>query len=130
MEGIDESFPHQRYIQAYRKLMLLSVEKPWSKTKVVMTDEERTDATHVAHSMYINTMWKCLFLTRNGRSGLGPSKAMEVGDLCCIVMGATVPFLLTPGNEGRYRLVEECYIHGVMGGELLDKYEPTTIVIE
>jgi hypothetical protein len=121
---------HETDIQAYRKLMQLSIEKPWIKTKVVVTDEERSYAKWVAHAMCFHTSWRCLFLTRNGRIGLGPSMAMEVGDLCCIVMGATVPFLLTPGNEGRYRLVEECYIHGVMGGELLDQYEPTTIVIE
>lgn len=63
-----------------------------------------------------------LFLTEHGRIGLAPlGELIEVGDVCCIVFGATVPFLLTPAKEGRHRLIGECYIHGVMNGEVVQE---------
>ncbi|KAJ8108293.1 hypothetical protein OPT61_g8273 [Boeremia exigua] len=73
---------------------------------------------------------KCVFLTRNGRLGLGRGDLVEVGDLCCIFSGATVPFLLTPARNRWHKLVDECYIYGAMKGELLEEYELGTILLE
>ncbi|KAH9209089.1 hypothetical protein DL95DRAFT_245811, partial [Leptodontidium sp. 2 PMI_412] len=52
--------------------------------------------------------------------GMAPKDAL-LGDVVCIVYGSNVPFVLRPsgigGNTNRYRLVGECYIHGIMDGE-------------
>ena len=45
-------------------------------------------------------------------------------------MGATVPFLLEESDDDRFLLGTECCIPGVMDGELLDKFEAVTLVIE
>jgi hypothetical protein len=73
---------------------------------------------------------KCLFLTREGRIGLCSAAVMAVGDLCCILAGAPVPFLLTPATNQRHKLVEECYIYGVMHGELLEECGFGSIFLE
>ncbi|KAL9596066.1 MAG: hypothetical protein Q9219_006052 [cf. Caloplaca sp. 3 TL-2023] len=62
--------------------------------------------------------------------GIGPAMMRE-GDLCCVLVGAKVPFILRPSQEQRfnaccdgkdhYQLVGECYIHGVMRGEILKR---------
>ena len=56
--------------------------------------------------------------TEKGYYVLGP-KVMEVGDMICVLFGGKMPFVLRPRN-GRYLFAGECYIHGVMEGELLD----------
>ncbi|KAF6804516.1 heterokaryon incompatibility protein [Colletotrichum plurivorum] len=46
---------------------------------------------------------------------------LEVGDQIWILDGCHVPFLLRPaGGDGRFRLIGECYVHGIMGGEAVD----------
>jgi hypothetical protein len=59
---------------------------------------------------------KMLFSTTDGYIGLGP-KNSRGGDVVVIILGAGVPFILRPTNQGVYRLVGECYVHGIMDGE-------------
>ncbi|KAI4223034.1 MAG: hypothetical protein LQ349_007509 [Xanthoria aureola] len=58
-----------------------------------------------------------VFKTASGRFGLGPS-AMRPGDICCILFGARVPFVIRRCDQA-FKLVGECYIHGVMRGEIV-----------
>ena len=58
-----------------------------------------------------------LFKTASGRFGLEPS-AMRPGDICCILFGASVPFVIRRCDQA-FKLVGECYIHGVMRGEIV-----------
>ncbi|KAK4506857.1 hypothetical protein PRZ48_000590 [Zasmidium cellare] len=61
--------------------------------------------------------------------GLAPV-GTEIGDHICILRTCSVPYVLRPLENGRYRLVGDCYIHGVMEGELLESLEFRTIEIE
>lgn len=60
-------------------------------------------------------------ITENGMITLVPLLT-EVGDVVCLVAGAAKPVLLRPEKEGkrRYQMVGDCYVHGVMDGELWD----------
>lgn len=70
------------------------------------------------------------FRTEHGRYGLG-SQALITGDVCCILLGSDVPFILRPvGSQGVYRLVGECYVHGVMRGEIVDMVANSTLMLE
>lgn len=72
-----------------------------------------------------------LFLTEH--AGVGFAKQggpVRVGDVCCVFLGAAYPSILAPVDNGRHGLVIECYIHGVMGGELVDKLDTYKIVLE
>jgi len=60
------------------------------------------------------------FCTSRGYFGLGPKLLME-GDLCCVLFGAKVPFVLRK-VDNYYILVGECYIHGIMRGEAIDMW--------
>lgn len=61
---------------------------------------------------------KNLCVTAGGYLGNVPHGTL-VGDKICIVFGSTVPFLLRECSEGYFKLVGECYIHGVMDGEAM-----------
>jgi hypothetical protein len=56
--------------------------------------------------------------TTSGRIGWVPSNT-EKNDLICILYEGQVPYVLRP-CEGGYKLVGECYIHGLMEGEAIE----------
>ena len=71
------------------------------------------------------------FITNQGHFGIGPEILTE-GDVCCIISGAPVPFIIRPFTSSTYQLVGECFIHKIMSGEALDQpgFEWSDIVIE
>jgi Heterokaryon incompatibility protein (HET) len=60
-----------------------------------------------------------LLRTRQGRMALGPTGTLP-GDVICILYECSVPLLLRKDTDSDYfRLVGECYVHGLMDGEAL-----------
>ncbi|TDZ99846.1 Heterokaryon incompatibility protein 6, OR allele [Colletotrichum sidae] len=57
-----------------------------------------------------------LGITSNGYLGLFPKFSVE-GDEVYVLDGCHVPFLLRNAGEGKFRLVGEVYVCGIMGGE-------------
>lgn len=72
---------------------------------------------------------RALFVTHSGFVGVGP-KALEKGDIIVVPLGASVPFVLRKTDrQGKYTLVVDCFVHGIMYGEAiksLDNNETTT----
>jgi hypothetical protein len=79
---------------------------------------------------------KVLVVTQSGRLGLARFEAVPE-DLVCIMMGCSVPMIIRPvshAEPGKYILIGESYIHGIMDGEVMDeldakKYELKEITI-
>ncbi|KAH8669109.1 heterokaryon incompatibility protein-domain-containing protein [Xylariales sp. PMI_506] len=69
-------------------------------------------------TMLRQCLYRQLISTRNGYIGLGPLTA-DLGDSVFLLRGANVPFVLRKVNKDEYRLIGQCYLHGVMYGELL-----------
>ncbi|RYP12250.1 hypothetical protein DL765_007435 [Monosporascus sp. GIB2] len=62
-------------------------------------------------------------VTKKGYVGLVPEQT-QVGDTICIFLGAPTPYLIRRVDESAsviesHRLVGECYIHGMMYGEMM-----------
>ncbi|KAH8680720.1 hypothetical protein BX600DRAFT_491068 [Xylariales sp. PMI_506] len=76
-----------------------------------------------------------IFRTELAYLGLGPRGAKS-GDEIWLVAGARTPFILrrmggrNTDEPARFRLVGECYIHGVMHGEALEEGKPIFQPIE
>ncbi|OAK93948.1 hypothetical protein IQ06DRAFT_298698 [Phaeosphaeriaceae sp. SRC1lsM3a] len=68
--------------------------------------------------------WRCFFVTRKGHMGIGPLRMRE-GDVIAILFGSTIPFVLrhVEGSADRYMLLGECYIHGIMDGEWVQRWK-------
>lgn len=61
--------------------------------------------------------------TTKGCMGLYP-RGTQIGDRVCIFSGGHVPFVLRQDDErDSYRLVGECYQHGIMDGEVISTTE-------
>jgi hypothetical protein len=65
--------------------------------------------------------WRRLVATASGRIGLAPAGARE-GDVVAVLVGCSVPIVLRKSGEG-WSVVGECYLHGVMGGEVVRQVE-------
>jgi len=84
---------------------------------------ERLSARH--HPLdYITTIGRnvinrALFVTKNERVCLGP-RLIAKGDLCCIVYGCQVPIILRPAGDGRYIVIGDACVEGVMEGEAME----------
>ncbi|KAK4446522.1 heterokaryon incompatibility protein-domain-containing protein [Podospora aff. communis PSN243] len=80
--------------------------------------------------MEIYALGRCFFITKAGRFGLGPRGA-NVGDAVAVLFGSGVPFLVrkrgrcagggSNSGSGAWQLVGECYVEGVMGGEVMEE---------
>ena len=70
--------------------------------------------------------YRCLFLTNDGRIGLGP-KTQKSGNSVWILSRGRIPFILRQvdcNDERRYELVGEAYVHGAMYGEAVEGMRP------
>ncbi|KAH7119033.1 hypothetical protein B0J11DRAFT_591574 [Dendryphion nanum] len=70
---------------------------------------------------YCVNMW--IIITEKGRMDIALGRVIEVGDVCCILLGVRVPFILKPVSEITYKLVGESYIYNVMRGEIFAQME-------
>jgi hypothetical protein len=69
--------------------------------------------TQYAHGRYV-------FHASKGYIGLGPLD-MKFGDKICLLFGGSVPYVVRPIKRHIFQLVGECFVHGVMDGEVLQK---------
>jgi hypothetical protein len=61
------------------------------------------------------------FLTSSGNFGMG-REDLEVGDIVCVLLGCSVPMVPRKMN-GYYNFLGECYVHGIMEGEVVGALE-------
>ncbi|TWU70689.1 hypothetical protein ED733_001271 [Metarhizium rileyi] len=81
------------------------------------------DAGRFANVAGPHTRERMFAVTERGYVGMIPPYA-EVGDAVFIIPGTQVPFLLRrrqTTHDGRWRLVGECYFHGMMDGEMVSE---------
>jgi hypothetical protein len=55
----------------------------------------------------------------------------DIGDEVWVLGGAATPYVLRPIGGGRYRLVGDAYVHGIMHGEvsLMTSWEISDVII-
>ncbi|KAI1612818.1 hypothetical protein EDD36DRAFT_418977 [Exophiala viscosa] len=92
----------------------------WAEKLAQYSDEE---GEQEAFSIPPFIVGRRLFVTDTGYFGNGGAW-IEPNDQIFIIMGCHYPVILRPTNSSQscttYRLVEICYVHGIMDGELFD----------
>jgi hypothetical protein len=89
----------------------------YNKLKTLVGAHQK--APRFSSDVQVACLGRELFGTQEGYIGIGDVTLQE-GDLVCVLFGGKVPFILRPA-DGRYRFVGECYLHGIMLGEALEK---------
>jgi hypothetical protein len=63
------------------------------------------------------TFGRRIFWTGQGYLGIGPASMAE-GDIICVFFGGHVLYVLRAADSGLYEYIGDCYIHGLMDGEV------------
>jgi hypothetical protein len=63
---------------------------------------------------------RVLMTTRTGYLGLAP-KAVQQGDVVAILLGCECPIVLRPYSDNVFHVIGECYVHGLMDGEIISQ---------
>ncbi|KAF9462819.1 heterokaryon incompatibility protein-domain-containing protein [Collybia nuda] len=62
---------------------------------------------------------RCIARTSTGYVGIVPRTAKS-GDWVCVLLGGEMPYVLSGVEGDHFRLIGECYIHGIMDGEVME----------
>lgn len=120
--GINEEFES---VYELKKERLAKLDEIFALTKEGMfkllndTFESDRASKPLCSRMKEASVGRRLIISDNGYMGIVAPNT-ERGDLICILFGGEVPFILRAVEGGRYRLIGECYVHGIMDGEALD----------
>jgi hypothetical protein len=115
--GWDQSSPGDPFVRAtIRTEVCFAIWCGWKgfEPKFGNTSEVGPLAYHV---LLLAGGRRMVFL-QSGYIGLVPAATM-VGDHVCVLFGGSVPYVLRP-EESYYRLIGDCYIHGLMDGEAIE----------
>ncbi|EGN92503.1 hypothetical protein SERLA73DRAFT_164031 [Serpula lacrymans var. lacrymans S7.3] len=63
---------------------------------------------------------RCFFTTTAGYMRIGPRTA-RCGDKVCVLLGSELPFVLREIESKCFRMIGECYLHGIMDGEIMEE---------
>jgi hypothetical protein len=103
---------------------------------VMGSDEGSPEVDAVVNDMktYLESLtWMSLlrrfFVTRKNRLCLG-SHTVREGDRVFILSGFNYPVLLRPANDGRYTVIGDIYVRGIMFGEALEGRDFYRVEIE
>jgi hypothetical protein len=77
---------------------------------------------HFATSILVG---RTFFTTESGHMGIG-SRRMQIGDEVCVLFCGETLFILRPIKK-HYRLVGECYVHGLMQGEPMEQWNASDL---
>ena len=61
-------------------------------------------------------------VTSKGYMGFFP-QTTQIGDEICVISGVHIPFVVRRQSGDDFQLVGECYVHGIMNGEVLQMTE-------
>lgn len=81
----------------------------------------------IKNTMAIRCTTRNFSVTTGARLGQMPL-GTEKGDFVCVLIGGEVPFVIRPTHHGStsYNLIGECFLNGVMNGEMLLANEHAT----
>ncbi|KAK2005255.1 hypothetical protein LZ32DRAFT_675754 [Colletotrichum eremochloae] len=74
------------------------------------------ESSYILEGMILEKLYRRFGNTENGRLGWLPPTAEE-GDFICVFDGMELPYTIRPASGGRYHLLGECIILGLMMGE-------------
>jgi len=92
----------------------------WSWVNETLWKEHHADGRELGHAVRSFSIGRNLCVTERRCLGRVPHGS-KVGDRICIFKGGSVPFVVRENANGYYQLIGECYIHGIMDGEAMER---------
>jgi hypothetical protein len=112
---------YARSFKAYREVanLLLGTGEKITEDKKEM-ESLLLESMDFERSFVVYAAGRKFGITQDLRMGMFPNTA-QTGDIVFAPMGAKVPFVLRAVKDGQFTLVGECYVHGVMYGEIAEE---------
>ena len=79
------------------------------------TDDDAVFDNVFAAELMRYAAWRAFIVTQRRFLGFA-LQDVRPGDVVCVVRGSLKPLILRQLPHGRYELVGECYVHGIMDG--------------
>lgn len=86
------------------------------------SQQSHVDFLEEFEKLFFSCSNRRVFKMQSGFWGLGPG-TMRKGDECCIINGNRVPYILRRNGDGTHCFVGECYVPGLMFGEVMHVLE-------
>lgn len=84
---------------------------------LLLDSEQKVSRNYLQVAIKQTTFGRRIFWTVQGYLGIGPASMAE-GDIICVLFGGHVLYVLRPASLGLYECIGECYVHGLMDGEV------------
>ena len=105
---------------------------PVDTTGVRQKEKQRMGETEILRYFSACTRWcynRRFFVSSAERYGWAVD-GTKTDDIVAILYGCPIPFLLRESDDGTYKILGDCYIHGLMDGEGLEgEFEETEFAI-
>jgi hypothetical protein len=125
--GVNLSGNMKSFIQSLRSFLTIH---DLDRDEGVRVREEIGRVAYILESSMATNVARCFILTEDGRLGMAPRETRKE-DSVVIFPGCEVPLILRKSKRKTYTLIGDCYISGVMDGEVFDcKHEFTDILLE
>src|SRR5690242_3287097 len=79
----------------------------------------REEKTQLGSEIIGKSLGRLPFVTKKGHLGLS-SVRIASGDVIAVILGSQVPFVLRSRGEGKYQVIGEAYVDGIMDGKAAD----------
>jgi hypothetical protein len=63
--------------------------------------------------------YRRFFMTTRGYFGIGPER-LQTWDTVAVLFGGKTPYVLTAAADSCFKFLGECYVHGIMDGEVVN----------
>jgi hypothetical protein len=97
----------------------------WATVPISAVESSTDRSEEFVDSIQLGMMCTRLMTASKGYVGMTHYQS-EMGDLICLIQGASVPMVLRP-CEGGFRLIGDAYVHGIMNGEFWAKQDANTM---
>ena len=91
-------------------------------------DGERSSITPFVNRLENKRKNRSFFISPKGYMGLGPL-GCQIGDEICVLLGCNQPLLIRRFGD-HHLVVGQCYVYGMMHGEMMDEMEAGRLVAE
>ncbi|KAL8816680.1 MAG: hypothetical protein Q9223_004347 [Gallowayella weberi] len=103
---------HLDFQRTLKRFLVLSDPEEESSDENLKEEE----SAMLLDAFYVNSVSRSFIITKEERVGLAPNTS-NPGDCIAVLLGCQSPIVLRSQNNADFRVLGECYVHGLMTGE-------------
>ncbi|RGP64113.1 hypothetical protein FLONG3_9659 [Fusarium longipes] len=114
-----ESVPKEEWLANGAAYLVRALTRPGAVSQEIQELAHTGDGFKWSHEATLITRYRGFAITAGGWFVVGPD-IMQAGDVVAVFYGGRTPFLIRRREEDTWMLVGECYVHGMMNGEVFE----------